>query len=59
MIIGRRTAKDVQIVLIGKKTWPPGDEQFFSYVNIGITLKIFLSKSTWFIENNSTLMVIK
>ena len=37
-----------------------GWDQFFSYVNIGITLKkIFLSKSTWPIENNSTLMVIE
>ena len=30
-----------------------------SYVNIGIHLKIFLSKSTWSIENNSTLIVIE
>ena len=41
------------------KTWPPWDETSFSYVNIGITIKIFLSKSTWSIENNSTLMVIE
>ena len=52
MIIGQRTAKNVQIILIGLKTWPPGDEtSFLSYVNIGITLKIFLSKSTWSIKN--------
>ena len=31
----------------------------FSYVIIGITLRIFLSKSTWSIENNSTLMSTK
>ena len=60
MIIGRRTAKNVQIFLIGWKTWLPGDEtRCFSYVNIGITFKIFLSKSTWSIENNSTRMVIE
>ena len=29
MIIGRRAAKNVQIVLIGWKTWPPGDETSF------------------------------
>ena len=37
-----------------------GWDQFFPYVIIGVTsLKIFLSKSTWWIENNSTLMVIE
>ena len=35
-----------------------GWDQLFSYVNIGITLKIFLLNSTWSIENNSTLMVM-
>ena len=36
-----------------------GWDQFFSYVNIWITLKIFLSKSYWSIENNSILMVFE
>ena len=59
MLIGWRSAKNDQICLIGWTTWPPGDKTIFSYLDIGITLKIFLSKSTMPIENNSKLMVIE
>ena len=59
MIIGRSTAKNIQIFLIVEKHGRQWMRQVFFYVNIGITLKIFLSKSTWSIENHSTLMVIE